>query len=229
MNTLPRNDYVPFEPPHSLCQQPATLSSICRWQSVRLSATFFATLLVCFFSMAQPAFAHSDVVVAPDGTLHSPVEVVLSADRAPKPGEVVNVTMIATPHFAASAMQIGWSLENGGELSGGADVEDFSDIATHQGIQTTRQVRFPTEGVYKLIGSAQIHPNTALAYGGADVLFFIVKADGSSTITPIDNQNWVGIIFIDFINVTTVLDVDHFKIVPLVKRWIIDFRIETQI
>lgn len=186
MNTLPRNEYVPFEPPHSLCQQPVILSSICRWQSVRLIATFFATLLVCFFSMAQPAFAHDDVVVAPDGTLHSPVEVVLSADHAPKPGEVVNVTMIATPHFVASAIQIGWSLENGGELSGGADVEDFSNIATHQGIQTTRQVRFPTEGVYKLIGSAQIHPNTALAYGGADVLFFIVKADGSSTITRFD-------------------------------------------
>ena len=159
MNTLPRNDSVPFEPPHSLCQQPVTLSSICRWKSARLVATFFATLLVCFFSMSQPAFAHDDVVVAPDGTLHSPVEVVLSADHAPKPGEVVNVTMIATPHFAASAMQIGWSLENGGELSGGADVEDFSNIATHQGIQTTRQVRFPTEGIYKLIGSAQVHPN----------------------------------------------------------------------
>ncbi len=94
MNTLPRNEYVPFEPPHSLCQQPVALSSICRWQSVRLIATFFATLLVCFFSMAQPAFAHSDVVVAPDGTLHSPVEVVLSAclDIRPLNGyEIVSV------------------------------------------------------------------------------------------------------------------------------------------
>lgn len=164
-----------------------------QWYKNRFRRRWFAPILSLFLAVfltllvaGQPAQAHDDVVVGTDGKPYAPVEITLQADGAPGPGELANLLLTVTAHTATPTMTVQWRLENGGELLGGPTDATFTNVATHQPVQMSRQVRFATEGVYRVTVAASIQPVAAVGYGVADVLFFVVKADGSATMTRID-------------------------------------------
>lgn len=142
-------------------------------------------LMLALFS-AQGVYAHDDVVVGPDGTTHAPVEVSLRTDHAPAPGETITLDVLVTPHEAAPLLTVNWLVENGAELLGGSATVVLPNVPSHQAVPMSRQVRFPTAGIYKVTVGAQIAPAAGISYGAADVLFFIINADGSSTMTRVD-------------------------------------------
>lgn len=152
----------------------------------RSIGTSFLLSLVLVLLSTGVLFAHDNVVVSPDGSLHGPVEVQLSASHPPRPGEIVDLSMSATPHMAASQMTIRWQVGEGVELLGGEITERIDGVATHQGIQRTQQVRFPGEGVFQVSAIAEIRPSIAAQYGEAATLYFTIKADGTSSISDYD-------------------------------------------
>lgn len=162
-----------------------TLRSIRRWRIGFMLPLLFVALLAALFSV-QGVSAHDDVVVGADGQPHAPVEIALHADHAPAPGEAVNLILTVTSHTATPAMTLYWNLDKGGELLGGPATVTVTDVVAHRPVQMSRQVRFATAGVYQVTVAAQIQPATGVGYGAADVLFFIVAADGSSTMTRVD-------------------------------------------
>lgn len=145
-----------------------------------------ALVVSAFGATLRPAAAHDAKVVGPDGKVHQPIEVFLAADRTPQPGDVVNLTMTATPYLNGPVLTLKWVLPAGVELLGGATEESFAAIAPGQSVQSQRQVRFPTAGIYKVAVSAGLSPNVAQQLAYADVLYFIVAADGASRITDVD-------------------------------------------
>ncbi|MBX3012207.1 MAG: hypothetical protein KF832_11905 [Caldilineaceae bacterium] len=157
------------------------------WQGrLVLFLPLFLVALAAALVSARSAYAHDDVVIGPDGKSHSPVEITLSADRAPGPGETVNLLLSVTSHTATPTMKLVWQLDKGGELLGGAAETTLAAVTAQQPVQQSRQVRFPTAGIYQVTVAAQIQPTAGLGYGAADVLFFVVAADGTSTMTRVD-------------------------------------------
>ena len=155
------------------------------WRLVR-SLLGLALIVSAFGATLHPVAAHDAKVVGPDGKVHQPIEVTLAADRTPQPGDVVNLTMAATPYLNGPALTLKWVLPAGLELLGGTTDESFAAIAPGQTVQSQRQVRFPSVGTYKVAVSATLSPNPAQQLAYADVLYFIVAADGTSRITDID-------------------------------------------
>lgn len=157
----------------------------CYWRFSTILPLLFVALFAALFS-AQGVYAHDDVVVGADGMRRAPVEIAVSTNRAPGPGEIADLQVTVIAHTATPTMTVQWSLENGGELLGGPTSVTFTTVATHQPVQMSRQVRFAKAGVYRVTVVAGIQPVAAVGYGVADVLFFLVKADGSSSVTRID-------------------------------------------
>lgn len=153
-----------------------------RW---RRFSMMLALLMLALFS-AQGVYAHDDVVVGPDGKTHALVEVSLRTDHAPAPGETITLDVIVTSHEAAPLLTVNWLVENGAELLGGSSTVVLPNVPSHQAAPMSRQVRFPSAGIYKVTVGAQITPANGIGYGAADVLFFIINADGSSTMTRVD-------------------------------------------
>lgn len=153
-----------------------------RWRCFGL---MLSLLMLALFS-AQGVYAHDDVVVGADGTTHAPVEISLRTDHAPVPGETITFDVIVTPHETAPVLTVKWLVENGAELLGGSSTVVLPNVPSHQAVPMSRQVRFPGAGIYKVTVAAAIQPAIGISYGAADVLFFIVNADGSSTMTRVD-------------------------------------------
>jgi hypothetical protein len=151
-----------------------TIPWVRRWRPGIGMALLLMALFTGLFS-GRGVYAHDDVVVNADGTRHAPVEISLSADRAPGPGEVVNLLLTVTSHTATPTMALQWRLDNGGELLGGPAAETLTNVLSHQPVQMSRQVRFATAGIYQVTVAAQIQPVAAVGYGAADVLFLLSR------------------------------------------------------
>ena len=127
------------------------------WRLVR-SLLGLALVVSAFGATLHPVAAHDAKVVGLDGKVHQPIEVTLSADRTPQPGDVVNLTMAATPYLNGPALTLKWVLPPGVEMLSGTTDESFAAIAPGQTVQSQRQVRFPTAGVFNIKTAVTRYP-----------------------------------------------------------------------
>lgn len=134
---------------------------------------------------AQPAFAQTTRIIDQAGSQRDRITVTLTADQAPSTGGVATLIFDATPLLAAPDLTIHWTLPNGGELLGDA-TESMGAVAAGQTVRSMRQVRFPTEGVFKVAVAAVYQPNPAAQFSAAGVLFFTVRNGAGSTASDRD-------------------------------------------
>lgn len=114
------------------------------------------------------------------------MEVVLRADHAPAPGDLATLTFGVAPLVDAPDLQIEWLLPSGAELVGGPTLETYGAVGIGHPVSSTRQIRFLTPGVYKMVAEARIRFNADVNFAATGVLFFTIKADGSSSVSTKD-------------------------------------------
>ena len=134
----------------------------------------------------RPAFAHDYQVRDANGVWRAPVEVALSADHAPRAGEMVELLLTITPNVDLPAVDVNWSLSSGGELLGGPPTETLTNLHSGQALQFRRQVRWASEGIYLVSADARFTPTQEMPYVNSRTLFFTIKNDGSSSISLTD-------------------------------------------
>ncbi len=113
----------------------------------------------------------------------TPLTLTLATDGPVAPGGVATLTLEARSLTDAPAMQIQWRLPDGGELSGGPADEDAGAVVNGQTVRSVRQVRFPAEGVFRVMASAVIAPSPSEQYGPLGVIFFDVRSTGAQVST----------------------------------------------
>ena len=86
--------------------------------------------------------------------------------------------LAATPLRNAPDLVVSWVTPEGMELAG-ASVESFGEVAAGETVTSTRQVRFPNTGVYKIAADASYSPSAAEIYRASGVLFFEIGAHES--------------------------------------------------
>jgi hypothetical protein len=134
----------------------------------------------------RPAFAHDYQVRDANGVWRAPVEIALSADHAPRAGEMVELLLTITPNVDLPAVDVNWSLSSGGELLGGPPTETLTNLHSGQALQFRRQVRWASEGIYLVSADARFTPTQEMPYVNSRTLFFTIKNDGSSSISLTD-------------------------------------------
>ncbi len=112
-------------------------------------------------------------VEAQDG---NPVRVELAAQGAVGPGGVVALRLSADAGAQAAGVTVSWLLPDGGELLGGPAEELVAGGAP---VVSAREVRFPAEGIYRVMAQAAIRPSEAETYAALGVLFFDVRTTGA--------------------------------------------------
>ena len=120
------------------------------------------------------------------GGKKSRMEVALRADRAPALGDLATLTFGVAPLIDAPDLQIEWLLPAGAELVGGPALQAYGAVGMGHPISSTRQIRFLAPGIYKVVVEAQIQFNPSVQFAATGVLFFTIKADGSSTVSTKD-------------------------------------------
>jgi len=120
------------------------------------------------------------------GGLKNLVQVVLRADRAPAPGDLATLTFAAAPMIDVPDLQTEWILPSGAELLGGPLAESHGALTPGQSVSLTRQVRFLTTGVYKVVAQAHVRLSTGAQFAASGVLFYTIKADGTSIVSTKD-------------------------------------------
>jgi hypothetical protein len=125
-------------------------------------------------ALAAPAPVRIDTA----GGAYNGVEVTLSADRAPAPGEVVTLTVTARPLQDAPNLVVEWELPDGGTLLDGPLTDSLGPVAAGETATLTRQARFEDGGVYGLRARARYFANEATSLAASGVLFFTV--DGAA-------------------------------------------------
>lgn len=123
----------------------------------------------------QPAAAQTSPGVDRAGGAKNRIEVVLEASTAPAPGGVATLTLSATPLIAAPDLNIRWAVPAGVELLG-RETESLGAVSANQTVQSQRQVRFPSSGIYKIAAEAAFSPGVDIRLGASGVLFFTVRA-----------------------------------------------------
>lgn len=129
----------------------------------------------------QPAAAQSTATNGVDYVedRYNQLSATLQADHAPAPGEVATLTFQITPRYDAPELQVEWILEGGAELLGDKQ-ERFVAVGAQQRVQSVRQLRLPSEGVYRVNAIAHYQPAGGMAAKVLAVLFFSSKNGGGS-------------------------------------------------
>ncbi len=146
-------------------------------------AQFFVVLgaLLTQALVATPAYAQdAGTLIDIAGGSYEGIDVVLAADRAAQPGDVITLRLTATPRRDAPDLTVTWELPDGGLLEGGPAVAAVGAVAAAADFTTTRQVRFAKAGVYAVRAQATYHPNAATTLTAVGVLFFDVRAEGAT-------------------------------------------------
>ena len=153
-------------------------------QQTRLVLTIAVALVILSF----PGGGKADSGPASDraGGARQRIEVLLQADQATAPGGVSTLSLEATPLISAPDLQIEWFVPPEVELLGAAH-ESFGAVAPHQTIISQREVRFPSEGVFKVAVWAGFNPADGVQLGASGVLFFTIAAHGSQ-VSDMDPQ-----------------------------------------
>lgn len=140
----------------------------------------------------QPATSLANSLMDTAGDKWGYASVVLSTDTALTPGATANMALQVTSRFAAPDATITWQLPDGGELIGDAS-ELSGAMAAGVPVVSTRQVRFPAEGVYRVMASATIAPNHSVTVAPLGVLYFTVShsapAVGTRNPNPVDPRS----------------------------------------
>ncbi|MCJ7662348.1 MAG: VWA domain-containing protein [Anaerolineales bacterium] len=120
------------------------------------------------------------------GGIENRIEVVLEADQAPSPGGTASLRISATPLIQAPDLQIQWIVPPEVELVG-TDTEFFGSIAAHKMVSSQREIRFSSEGIFKVAVRASFQPANDVEFGASGVLFFTIKPGGSE-VSDMDPQ-----------------------------------------
>jgi hypothetical protein len=137
-------------------------------------------------SLPAPSGAASGSTVDRAGGARSRIEIILEADQAPSPGGVATLSLQAKPLINAPDLQIKWTVPPEVELLG-AEKESFGAAAAHQTVTSRREVRFPSEGIFKVAVWAGFSPADGVQLGAAGVLFFTIASHGSK-VSDMDPQ-----------------------------------------
>ena len=163
-----------------------------KWNRVRALA-FIAVLSVSVLAPARSAAAQSTPPVsgASDATDYAGgaknrLQVVLQADRAPAPGDLANLTFAAAPMIDAPDLQTRWIVPSGAEIVGGPLTESHGAISPGTSVSRTRQIRFLSAGVYKVMAQASFQLSSGIHFAATGVLFFTIKTDGTSSVSTKD-------------------------------------------
>ena len=150
----------------------------------------FAFLILPAFFL--PAAARSASQTPPDpvlvdhaGGAYNGIEVTLTADKAPHPGEIVTLTLEARPLHDAPDVTVMWELTDGGELMNDALSASLGSLAAGESAVSSRQVRFESAGVFSVRAKASYFPNDATSLAATGVLFFTVQ-DSSPSASDLD-------------------------------------------
>ena len=153
-------------------------------QIIRYILTIFlamgaGSLPIASGAVSGPAVDHA-------GGARNRIEIILEADQAPSPAGMATLSLEATPLIFAPDLQIEWSVPPGVELLG-AEKESFGAVAAQQTVASQRQVRFPSEGVFKVAVWAGFSPAESVQLGASGVLFFTIAVHGSE-VSDMDPQ-----------------------------------------
>ncbi len=113
----------------------------------------------------------------------TPLELTLATDGPVGPGGVATLTLEARTLTDAPNVHIQWFLPEGGELAGGSAEEESGPVVKGQTVRSQRQVRFPAEGVFRVMASALIAPSPSEQYAPLGVIFFDVRSNGAQVST----------------------------------------------
>lgn len=114
------------------------------------------------------------------------ITLTLRADGPVAPGGDATLTVEATVNTAVPAITFDWFLPDGGELLGGPAQEISGAAQKGETRRNVRQVRFPADGLFRVMAAATIQPNEASTFNPAGVLFFTVRSDGTAAV---DDKN----------------------------------------
>lgn len=140
-----------------------------------LVAAFIAILLSILSirsSSAAPAAPLNFIDRATDK--YNGIRVTLVADRAPTPGETVELTLTVEALIAIPRLETTWTVPTGATLLGDP-TEAFGPLAAGDSATSIRHVQFPSAGVYQVIAGAGYSPATGASFGTSGVLFFTVS------------------------------------------------------
>ena len=148
------------------------------------------TLMICVaMGVGNPPIfsgAVSGPAVDYAGGARNRIEIVLEADQAPSPGGTAKLSLEATPLIYAPDLQIEWFVPPEVELQGAAK-ESFSAVAAQQTVASRREVRFPSEGIFKIAVWSGFNPADGIQFGASGVLFFTIAVHGSK-VSDMDPQ-----------------------------------------
>ena len=151
---------------------------------IRLVLMVFLVMGVVSFPV--PIGAVGGPAVDHAGGARNRIEIILEADQAPSPGGMATLSLEATPLIIAPDLQIEWSVPPEVELLG-AEKESFGAVAARQTVTSQREVRFPSEGVFKVAVWSGFSPADGIQLGASGVLFFTIAAQGSK-VSDMDPQ-----------------------------------------
>jgi uncharacterized protein YegL len=137
-------------------------------------------------SLPAPSGAVSGPAIVRTGGARNRIEIVFEADQAPSPGGTATLSLEATPLIYAPDLQIEWFVPPEVELLGTAK-ESFGAVAAHQTVTSQREVRFQSEGIFKVGVWSGFSPTDGIQLGSSGVLFFTIVAHGSK-VSDMDPQ-----------------------------------------
>ena len=97
----------------------------------------------------------------------------------------VQLQLSATPLMDAPALQVTWDVANA-QMVGAPLTESLPAAAANSTSLQTRSVVFPGQGIYPLLVSVTYQPEAGRQYGASTMLFALVDAQGSVTLTARD-------------------------------------------
>lgn len=139
-----------------------------RYTPLRLAV--FLLLLLTWFTQSMAA---SETAVDVAGGADNRINVVLRADGPVTPGGTATMTLEATPLVDAPDLSVRWQTPPGATLIGAAE-ESFGAVSAGRTVTSQRQVRFDSDGVYKMVVSAGFNLFAEMRFGASGVLFFTV-------------------------------------------------------
>ena len=124
------------------------------------------------------------MLVDRSGGYDNGLEVTLTADHAPRPGETVTLVFEVKALADIPSLDIQWQVPAGATLLGDP-ADNLGALAPGDTATSTRKVSFPTSGTYKIAVGAGFSPGPDIRYGAAGVLFFTV-AERAAAVSDLD-------------------------------------------